>query len=126
MYHPSDEINSWIEQWPAAQQEQVRWLADRVRAADPRIAEAIKWRRLTFTVDDNWHHWLCAIGVSKQGLSLIFHKGALLDDPDNVLDGDGRYLRKMPLDVAVANPKAVAACVRQAIAHQTELLASGE
>jgi hypothetical protein len=96
-------------------------LADRVHAADPRMSEAVKWRRLTFTVDDNWHHWLCAVAVGKQGVSLMFHKGALLDDPQQVLEGEGRYLRRIPFDVAVRNPQAVTACVRQAIVHQTDL-----
>jgi hypothetical protein len=31
------------------QREHVEWLTTRVRAADAAIAQAIKWRRLTFT-----------------------------------------------------------------------------
>lgn len=34
------EVEEWIGQWTPTQQEQVRWFADRVHAADERVAEA--------------------------------------------------------------------------------------
>jgi hypothetical protein len=115
-------VDDWIEQWPTESQVQVRWLAEHVHAADTRIAAAIKWHRLTFTVDDNWHHWLCAIAVTKRGVNLMFHKGALLADPHARLRGEGRYLRQLTYADAVTHPGDVAELVREAIAHQTELL----
>lgn len=99
----------------------MEWLASRVHAAGDRVAEAIKWRRLTFTVDGNWHHWLCAIAVSRQGVRLVFHKGSLLDDPAGLLEGEDRYVRQIPHDRAAADPEAVTDLVRQAIAHQTDM-----
>ena len=96
--------------------------AGRVHAAGKGVAEAIKWQRLTFTVDGNWHHWLCAIAVTKGAVSLVFHKGSLLGDPAGMLQGDGRYLRQVPYDRAAADPGAVTALVRQAIARQTDML----
>jgi hypothetical protein len=73
-------------------------------------------------VAGNWHHWLCAIGVTKRGVNLMFHKGALLADPHGRLRGDGRYLRQLPYEEAAAHPEDAPELVREAIAHQTELL----
>ena len=89
---------------------------------DPRIDEAIKWRRLTFTVEDDWHQWLCAIAVTRRGVRLMRHKGALLEDPHARLRGEGRYLRQLPFEEAAAHPEDVPGLIRQAIAHQRDLL----
>ena len=102
--------------------DRVRWLAEHVHAAHDRIEEAVKWGRLTFTIDGNWHHWLCAIAVTRGSVNLVFHKGSLLDDPAGLLRGDGRYLRHVTYDDAVAHPEAVAGLLRQAIHHQTDML----
>jgi hypothetical protein len=115
------EVQDWLRQWSPDQQEQVEWLASRVHAAGDGVAEAIKWRRLTFTVDGNWHHWLCAIAVRRQGVRLVFHKGSLLDDPAGLLQGEDRYVRQIPHDRAAADPEAVTALVRQANLHQTDM-----
>jgi hypothetical protein len=116
------EVQEWLGRWTPDQQEQVEWLAGKVHAAGDGVAESIKWRRLTFTVEDDWHHWLCAIAVTKRGVDLVFHKGSLLDDPTGVLQGDGSYVRQIPYDQATADPEAVTALVRQAVAHQTDML----
>jgi len=86
------------------------------------VAEAVKWRRLTFTVNDNWHNWLCAVDVAKDGAKLVFHKGALLDDPEHLLRGDNRYLRQIPYDQVTEHPDAVKSLVRSAVEHQTDML----
>jgi hypothetical protein len=83
------------------------------------LDEAVKWGRLTFTADGNWHHWVCAVTASN---NLVFHKGVLLADPDGLLAGDGKYARQVSEARALAAPDAVAALVRDAIAHQTDML----
>lgn len=45
------DVEDWIGQWPKEQQDQFKWLAERVLAADGGITWAIKWRRLTFTAN---------------------------------------------------------------------------
>lgn len=114
-------VGEWLAALRPDQQEQVGRLVDAVRAAEPAVAQAVKWGRLTFTVGDDWHHWLCAVAVARSGVALTFHKGALLADPDGLLDGSGRYVRQVRHDQAVAHPDAVAALVRDAVAHQTDL-----
>jgi hypothetical protein len=120
MSRPAD-VTGWVAQHTPEQQAQIEWFAERVHAADDRITEAVKWHRLTFTVDDNWHHWLCGVQVTRRGVSLLLHKGALLDDPAGLLQGDGRYLRQIPFAAATSNPDAVVAVLRSAVANQTRL-----
>ncbi|UJW30925.1 DUF1801 domain-containing protein [Saccharothrix sp. AJ9571] len=97
-------------------------LTDLVASADARLEKATKWGRLTFTLDGDWHHWLCAIAAPKSGVRLVFHKGVLLDDPAGLLTGSGRYVRELTASAALAHPEQVRALVREAITHQTELL----
>ena len=106
-------------------QEVIRALMDAIFQTDPGIEEAIKWNRITFTVGGNWHHWLCGIDVTKRGVTLMFHKGVLLNDPSGVLQGTGRYLRQIkPDSVTDINKDAVIALVRHAIDKQTDMLDS--
>jgi hypothetical protein len=81
-----------------------------------------KWGRLTFTRNEDWHHWLCAIAPTGKGAKLLVHKGALVADPHGVLQGEGRYLR----GIAFASPEdvdadVVAPILREASARQTEM-----
>ncbi|HEX2259621.1 MAG TPA: DUF1801 domain-containing protein [Actinomycetota bacterium] len=121
MDDPSRDVETWLGQLRPDQSDKVKWLAGLVHEAVQEVDVAIKWRQLTFTVDDNWHHWLCAISVTAQEVNLMFHKGSLLDDPAGMLEGQGRYLRRVRHHRAVANPEGVTALVRQAIVHQTDM-----
>jgi hypothetical protein len=116
------DVAAWLRRWDPDQREQVDWLVGRVHAAGAGVDEAVKWGRLTFTVGGNWHHWLCAVAVAPQGVSLVFHKGSLLDDPAALLEGEGRYLRQVPHERAAKDPEAVTELVRQAVARQTDML----
>ena len=62
------------------------------------------------------------IAVAARGVSLVFHKGSLLDDPAGLLEGEGRYLRQVTYERAAKDPEAVTELVRQAVARQTDML----
>jgi hypothetical protein len=84
-----------------------------------------KWGRLTFTRDGDWHHWICAISPTKTAVKLMIHKGALLADPHEAMEGKGRYLRAVVFRAPDAiNPDVVAPILREAAARQTEMLPS--
>ena len=84
-----------------------------------------KWGRLSFTRDNDWHHWICAISATKDAVKLVIHKGALLGDTHGAMEGTGRYIRairfKEPdeIDSDVVSP-----ILREAAARQTEMLPS--
>lgn len=111
--------------WLAGVHEPRRCLAAEVAAvvggADPRLQRAVKWRRLTFTVGGDWHHWLCAVAAAKAGVRLVFHKGVLAD-PEGMLTGSGRYVRELTGEEVIRRPQAVRALVAEAIRKQTGTL----
>jgi hypothetical protein len=82
-----------------------------------------KWGQLTFTREGDWHHWICAISPTKKAVKLVIHKGALLADPREVMEGKGRYARAMrfqaPEEVDI---NTVMPILREAAARQTEML----
>ena len=100
----------------------VERLTEVVLDALPGAEQAQKWGQLTFTLDDDWHHWICAISPTKKAVKLVIHKGALLDDPHGLMEGQGKYSRSIPfrsreeIDAAVIAP-----VLRQAAARQTDM-----
>ncbi|MEW6184058.1 MAG: DUF1801 domain-containing protein [Bacillota bacterium] len=90
-----------------------------VSDADSKITAAIKWRQLTYALAGDFHHWICAIAVTKKAVSLRFHFGGLLDDPHNVFRaGSSKFLRS--IDFASANdldPQLVTDYVRRALSR---------
>lgn len=117
------QIGIWLDLLPPGRRGEAEELADRVRAtgSPAELDEAIKWNRLTFTVGGDWHHWVCAVSVTNRAVSLLFHQGALLDDPAGLLDGDGRYLRGLPYAQARLDPGAATALIRQALARRNDM-----
>ena len=64
-------------------------------SAEP-LDVAVKWRRLTFARARDFHNWICGISVTKSAVSLVFHFGGLLPDPDSrLIAGTSRFLRKL-------------------------------
>jgi hypothetical protein len=57
---------------------------------------AIKWKRLTFAVNQDFHHWLFAVQVTKNSIGIVFHFGGLLEDENSVfIKGKSPFLRKL-------------------------------
>jgi hypothetical protein len=114
-------VAAWLSGLAASVREDVEYLAEVVMNSDARLERAVKWGRLVFTVDGNWHHWVCGIAATRKGAKLVLHKGALLDDPRGLLEGTGRYVREVALERAREDPPAVRDIVRGAIDHQTDM-----
>lgn len=73
-----------------------RRLFEYIKSHNAELTYAIKWKRLTFGLNQDFHHWLCAIQHTKKYISLVFHFGGLLDDPSNTfIKGESRFLRKI-------------------------------
>jgi hypothetical protein len=78
---------------------------------------AVKWRRLTFAREGDFHHWICGIAITKRAVTLVFHFGGILDDPEGrLVAAASTFFRKMefrsPADV---DAQVVLAFVEQAI-----------
>lgn len=69
-----------------------------VLAAAP-LASTIRWRQLLYGLEGDFHHWICAIAVSKNRVTLNFHFGALLPDPDGAFRvGTSKFMRMLDFD----------------------------
>jgi hypothetical protein len=120
--HQAVAVEQWLANLDPSTRAQVEEVGQVVTEADPRLEGAVKWGRLTYSLEGNWHHWLCAVAVSKKATRLVFHKGVLLADRSGLLDGSGRYVREMPLAAALQNRDDVVDLVRGAVQHETDLL----
>jgi hypothetical protein len=51
---------------------------------------------MTYALDSDFHHWICAIATAKASVGLNFHFGGLLEDPQGVFKvGSSKFLRKI-------------------------------
>lgn len=90
---PVSPIENFIQGSESQAQTLMRHLRTMIFEIDPRLDEAIKWGRLTFTRHCNWRQWICALEPCGQGIRLLFHHGASLDDPQGLLQGSDRFIR---------------------------------
>jgi hypothetical protein len=65
------------------------------------LDSAIKWRQLLYGVQGDFHHWICAIAVSKSRVTLNFHFGSLLADPEEAFrSGSSTFMRMLDFETA--------------------------
>lgn len=88
--------DSFVGSGSAEMQAVARRVIDSIRKADKQLDAAIKWNQLTFAKDGDFHHWICALRMSKRCVILTFHFGGLLEDQDGkLIAGTSRFVRKM-------------------------------
>ena len=56
-----------------------------IRATDPDLEAAIKYRILMYALDGDFRTWVCAINSGRRHVSVNFLFGVMLDDPRRVL-----------------------------------------
>ena len=96
-----------------------------IRRAAPELDSAIKYRLLSYTVDRDWRHWVCAVNATKSAVCLRFLWGVLLDDPIGVLRPGTSTL--MTWDIprgSDINAESVGRYVREALAKRDHFLAN--
>jgi hypothetical protein len=59
------------------------------------LAAAVKWRQLTFALDGDFDHWICAVAGTSRQARLTFHFGALLDVEGAFAPSDAKYARSI-------------------------------
>jgi hypothetical protein len=89
-----------------------------VRAAAP-LDSAVKWRQLVYALDGDFHHWICAVAVSKKRVTLNFHFGGLLPDPEGAFRaGSSKFMRMLDFDTpASVDAGLIGRRVRDALAQ---------
>jgi hypothetical protein len=96
-----------------------------IREAAPELEVAIKYRLLSYTVERDWRHWVCAVNATKSAVCLRFLWGVLLDDPLGVLRKGSSTL--MTWDIPrgdTIDTAAVASYVRDALGTRDHFIAN--
>jgi hypothetical protein len=112
-------VDAWFESYDNPQKDLVMAVRDVVLGADDRVTETIKWQAPTFLYAGNIASFYPR---SKKHVSLMFHQGASLPDPDGLLEGEGdtsRVARFADADDIDAKADALRGLVRAWVeAHQ--------
>ncbi len=84
------EVDSWFESYQNPQKALVLAVRDAVLDAHPGVTETIKWQAPTFVYNGNIASFY---PKAKKTVTLMFHTGASIPDPDGLLEGDGDVSR---------------------------------
>jgi hypothetical protein len=77
-------VDEYIDGLPDWQQDICRELRELIHAADPEIAETIKFRnRPYFVLEGN----VCALLAAKDHVNLFLYDGAIVPDPEGIISG---------------------------------------
>ena len=103
----------------------VRQLDRIIRAAEPGLSMAIKYKILMYGVDGDFHTWVCAINSGRRHVSVNFLYGVMLDDPRKVLRAGSSVLMSwdFPFDEEV-DPAAVGPYIAEAVRRNPEYKAN--
>ena len=82
-------VEAFIRQAPAAIRPVLRELRRLVREELPDAREEIKWGRPVYSLT----HIVCYLAAAGDHANLGFYRGVELEDPQELLEGDGKKLR---------------------------------
>lgn len=105
-------VDEWIGESTAAQQVQLSKLRQLILAEAPEADEVLKWGQPCY----KRKALFCYLQKAKNHVSLGFQKGARMNDPDGVLQGDGsamRHIKIVPTDTL--DEALCAALIREAL-----------
>ena len=86
----SEVVDAWFESYENPQKDLVDAVRRVVLDTDDRVTETIKWQAPTFVYRGNIASFF---PKSRAHVSLMFHTGASLPDPEGILDGEGETSR---------------------------------
>jgi hypothetical protein len=91
-------VRQFLHNTPPHTQEIVNAIIAAVSSTKQNLDMAIKWGQLTFALEHDFHHWICAINITKTYVGINFHFGGLLEDPHHKFKaGTSRFLRKIEI-----------------------------
>jgi hypothetical protein len=115
-YVADPRVDAYIDALPAWQQDICREVRDLVHAADPEVAETIKFRnRPHFVLQGN----ICALLAAKDHVNVFLYDGTIVPDPENIVTGghDNTTARTVAIrEGETVNARALSAMFEQIIA----------
>ena len=89
---PDPACQSWIEEQPAEHQTWLAALRQQIVATVPETEESFKWSRPCYAIGGTL---FCYLAAAKNYVTIGFHRGAELPDPDGMLEGTGKGMRHL-------------------------------
>ncbi|MFY0674705.1 MAG: DUF1801 domain-containing protein [Bacteroidia bacterium] len=114
------EVDQWFIEYDNPMKEVVMAVRDVILSANEKMTEDIKWKAPNFIYKGNMATFFPR---SKKNASLMFHKGALINDTSGLLEGDkpeGRSAKFASLDDVETKKDAIIEVVNKWIALQDE------
>lgn len=114
------EVDQYLEQKQHPMTAEINRVREIILATDERVEETIKWSSPTFMYKGNIASYFMN---AKKFVSLMFHKGATINDPSGLLQGDakeGRTARFESLEDIEQKKSALEAVIREWIRMQDE------
>lgn len=90
MKNKNPKVDAWFEKYDNPQKELVQRVREIILSVDGKIEEDIKWQAPTFGYKGNIASFF---PKAKKNVSLMFHTGASIEDPEGLLEGDGETSR---------------------------------
>ncbi|MDN5212230.1 DUF1801 domain-containing protein [Fulvivirgaceae bacterium BMA12] len=84
------EVDKYLEKKNHPMTAEIQKVREIILATDERVEEVIKWSSPTFMYKGNIASFFMN---AKKFVSLMFHKGALIQDKNGLLEGDGKEAR---------------------------------
>ena len=116
-YAADPRVDAYIDALPGWQQAICRQVRDLVHAADPAVAETIKFtNRPYFVLQGN----VCALLAAKDHVNVFLYDGAIVPDPEGIITGghDNTTARTVAIRQGEAvNASALTAMFKQIIAN---------
>ena len=88
------EVDLWFESYDNPQKDLVQAVRTVLLGADDRLVETIKWKAPTFVYRGNLASFF---PTSTKHVTLMFHEGASLPDPEGILEGEGAVARSVKI-----------------------------
>jgi hypothetical protein len=116
-YAADPRVDAYIDALPGWQQAICRQVRDLVHAADPAVAETVKFTNRPYFV---LHGNVCALLAAKDHVDVFLYDGAIVPDPEGIITGghDNTTARTVAIRQGEAvNAPALAAMFKQIIAN---------
>jgi hypothetical protein len=86
-----NDVDAWFAERKPPMEAAMQRVREIALAADPRVAESIKWQTPTYSFNGN----IFSFNPAKNLVSLLFHRGAEIPGDHPALEGDGKLARTM-------------------------------
>ncbi len=107
-------VENWFDALPDAQRDILRELQLLVRSQDNSFKEEIKWGQPCYSLNK----LVCYLQKSKTHVTLGFQQGAHLNDPEELLEGQGKNMRHIKIKSSEnLNSELVKSLIKEAIRY---------